>query len=253
MSRMRDIVNKADASKEVKEEIKENLKTLFELSQLKAEAFKKDIELNLKTGKTTDDLRVPITLIVQTQEEYRAMTADTQGGVMEHVKDAITGMVSDHSTTGIITGITSMLSSVFDALMGIGMGEEITRHTYTVVTDYPAIVRYDFSFWSKQISAEAIRKHCETAFACVGYKSAVDVSKLKFNDFLAVYGPILQAGFKSDRDQVKKMIQQAMEVYKMYTEQDTASIDEAMAIVLANSKMRPAVGGPAVKDQTGIF
>lgn len=32
----------------------------------------------------------------------------------------------------------------------------------------------------------------ENTLACVAVKSAVDISKLAFNDFLALYGPILK-------------------------------------------------------------
>lgn len=253
MSTIREIIKSADATPGVLAEVKENLKTLSELAEMKAEFFKKDIELDLKTGKTTDDLKIPITKVVQTMVEYRGLTADTQGSVLDRVRDAITGMISDHSTTGIISGITNSLSSVMDALMGTGMGEEMTRQAYTVVTDYPAIVRFDFAFWSRQVSAESIRKHCEVAFSCVAYKSAVDVSKLAFNDFLAVYGPILNAGFGSDKSKVKEMINQAKEVYAMYTAPVNTSEEEALAIVQANVRPRPAIGGPAVKAAIGNF
>ena len=102
---------------------------------------------------------------------------------------------------------------------------ETNAECYAVTVDYPAIVRYDFSFWGRVVEAQSIRDHCEAAISCVAVKSAVDVTKLAFNDFLSLMAPVLNRGFGSNQGKILEMIQKAKEVYKMYTTDALVDVD----------------------------
>lgn len=228
MSTLRKIIDSVDASNEKAAEVRENLKILMELAESKAKIFEDEIKLDLKTGKTTDDLTVPITKVVKTSCHYRATTSGKASDVFGEVSAAIKDMISDSSAGGIVSGVAKVATSALNTIMGVGEGSEQTVKLYAVVTDYPAIVRFDFAFWCRKISAKSIKEYCENTLACVAYKSAVDVTKLAFNDFLALYGPILNAGFGSDPSKMKAMIQQAREVYKMYSVPTNSDIIDAV-------------------------
>lgn len=86
---------------------------------------------------------------------------------------------------------------------------------YIVVSEYPAIVRYDFAFWNRTIEAKGIMEKMENALACVAVKSAVDISKLAFNDFLALYGPILKKAFGENKQEIKNLLKKSKEIYSM--------------------------------------
>lgn len=217
MSTIRNAIQKADNTPDVTAETKENLKIIMDLAESKAKIFEDQIVIDLKTGKTTDDLTVPITKVVQKSLDFRAVTSKSSS-VIGELEKAITGMIDDHSTGGIVKGIASICNTALTTIMGVGAGEEQTVHLYSVVADYPAIVRFDFAFWGRKIAAKALSTYCETALACVAYKSAVDVSKLAFNDFLALYGPVLNAGLGGDKSKVKEMLNQAKEIYALYSE-----------------------------------
>lgn len=225
MSTLRKVIDSLDNSDEKAAEIRENLKILMELAESKSKIFEDEIKLDLKTGKTTDDLTVPITKVIKTSVQYRATSSNKQSDVLGEVSTAIQDMISDSSATGIVSGIAKIANSALSTIMGVGEGEEQVVKLYSVVTDYPAIVRFDFAFWSRKIAAQSMKQYCETALACVAYKSAVDVKKLEFNDFLALYGPVLNAGFGSDQSQMKEMIRQAKEVYGMYTDSPQMSLN----------------------------
>ena len=213
MGAIRDIINTVDQSATVSTEIKENLDILMKLAESKAKNFEDDIILDLRTGKTTDSLTVPITMIARKEIEYRAITKSTTSDVIEEIGKSISGMINDPSASVIVGGIANIAGAALKTIMGTGEGTEQVARQYAVIADYPAIVRFDFAFWVRKIQAKSIKEHVETAMACVVYKSAVDVSKLAFNDFLTVYGQVLLSGFGSDKSEMKKMIQDSREIY----------------------------------------
>lgn len=264
MSTLRKIIDSIDGTDEKAAEIRDNLKVLTELAESKATIFEDEIQLNLKTGKTTDDLTVPITKVIKKSCHYRATTSSKTSDVLQEVTIAIQDMISDSSASGIVSGVAKIATSALNTIMGVGEGEEQTVKLYSVVTDYPAIVRFDFAFWCRKISAKSLKEYCENTLACVAYKSAVDVTKLAFNDFLALYGPVLNEGLGSDPAKMKEMIQQAKEVYKMYTGEDSAInqlnlsdnhswLQNCLSIVGNNTKQNGIIVSPAQRATVGNF
>lgn len=280
MGKLRDIINSVDNSKEVAEDVKENLHILMSLADSKVQQFSDEIVIDLKTGKTTDDLTVPITKVTHKYLESRALTADSTTDVLDEVGKVINSVISDHSASGIVSGIAGLAHKALDTVMGTGEGTEQEVRMYTVSADYPAIVRFDFAFWARKIQAQSIKKHCETALACVMYKSAVDISKLAFNDFLALYAPILNAGYGSDKTKLEEMIDQSEKIYQRFlqassrntigqlsfakcavTAEEAAKAAEAkkahsnqmMQFVMANSQPRSARFSAAKKPAEGAF
>ncbi len=217
MGALRDIVKNADRSSQVEEEVKEALAMLVELAQEKAKSAEGDIKLDLQTGKTTDDLSVPITKIVQSKMEYRAITS-TSSDIIKDIASSIGEIFSGDS--GILNGISGIANTALTAITGAGEGQESEVRIYNVVTEYPAIVRFDFYFWGRNTKAKSIMTQVKSAFACVGIKSAVDISKLDYNTFLSLYSPILRTAFGNDQQKLKEMINESKEVYNMFNEKN---------------------------------
>ncbi len=215
MGALRDIVKNADSSAQVEEEVKEALAMLVELAQEKAKSAEGDIKLDLQTGKTNDDLSVPITKIIQSKKEYRALTS-TSSDIIKDIASSIGEIFSGDS--GILNGISSIANTALTAIVGAGEGQESEVRLYSVVTEYPAIVRFDFYFWGRNTKAKSIMTQLKSAFACVGFKSAVDMSKLDYNTFLSLYSPILREAFGNDQQKLKEMINESKEVYNMFNE-----------------------------------
>lgn len=219
MGALRNIVSSADSSSQVEEEVKEALSILVGLAQEKANSAEDQIKLDLQTGKTTDSLSVPITKVIDSRTEYRAVTESSASDIITDIADSISKMFS--GDTGIINGIASIANNALTGIMGSGEGQESEIHFYNVVTEYPAIVRMDFYFWGRNTKAQGIMSQVKSAFACVGYKSAVDMSALDFNTFLALYGPVLKAAFGDDQTKLKEMINESKEVYNMFAGQNS--------------------------------
>lgn len=64
----------------------------------------------------------------------------------------------------------------------------------------------------------------QNALACVAYKSAVDVTKLDFNTFLAIYQPILVIAYGSNPEKLEDMITQAENIYKRFINMNSHTV-----------------------------
>lgn len=228
MGTLKNIVDKADKSQEVAQEIREALNTLMELSEMHMSNYYEALLADLKEGKIGDpsqQLRVPITYVTKEYKEVRATTKDTATNLFSKILETVGDMVDDKSTDGILKGIGSIVQDALNTILGAGAGMETSTECYAVTVDFPAIVRYDFSFWGRVVEAQSIRDHCETAISCVAVKSTVDVTKLAFNDFLSLMAPVLNRGFGGDQAKILEMIQKSKEVYKMYTTDALVDVD----------------------------
>jgi hypothetical protein len=214
MGTIRDIVKSVDNTQGVSAEIKETLGLLMSLAEAKGNAYEGMIKQDLTTGKMGDSLTVSITKVIQSRTEFRAVTKSGTDKIVDEIKKSMGNLFSGDGK--ILEGISGIVNTALAAIMGTGEGQEAEIRTYSVVTEYPAIVRLDFAFWGRNIQAQSIKNHMENVFTCVAYKSAVDVSKLAFNDFLSLYGPVLRAAYGNDQTRLKEMIQQAKEVYSMF-------------------------------------
>ncbi|MEQ9721312.1 hypothetical protein ABQG65_08960 [Yersinia alsatica] len=213
MAAIRDIVKSVDQSKEVSAETKETLKILMDMAEAKAELFEKQIDNDLITGKTIDSLNVPITKVIKRQKEYRAVTSNHSDIIEEIGKSFSELFAGDES---VIKSISSIVGKAFNAMMGAGKGQEGVSEMYEVIAEYPAIVRFDFKFWYRNIESESIFKHMENTFAITAVKSVVDTSKLSFHEFIALYGPVLKEAFGDDKAKIKEFLADAKEIYDLF-------------------------------------
>lgn len=263
MGKLREIVDKADNTPGITEDVRESLHLLMSLAENKMNLLQDEIVMKLKDDKSPDALRVPITKIISTYVEARAITKEQTSEILLKVSKTIENMITDHSATGIVNGMAKLATDALDTVLGVGQGMERIVTTTMVTPDYPAIVRYDFGCWNRTIEAENIRKHCEHGLACVIYKSAVDVSKLSFNDFLAVYSPVLNAAFGSDPSKLKAMVKEAKKTYDQFKQGsnpgggngdlEPLDMDSAMKIVASHVKLQGTVLSAPQKATVGDF
>jgi hypothetical protein len=231
MAVVRQIISAVDNQPATTAATREALALLMGLAESKAEVFRQRIERDLVTGKMGDSLTVAITKVLSSRVEYRSHVKTEATPIINSITKSLSSMFA--GDTEILTGIGDIVEDMLDAIMGAGEGNETEVTAYCVVVDYPAIVRYDFAFWGRNLISESITTYMENVFACVAYKSAVDVQKLLFNDFLALYGPILVRAYGKDPEKVIYLLEQAGKVYEMYHEPQTlasTTINEVLAM-----------------------
>lgn len=235
MAAIREIIKSIDPVDEKMSEIREALQILIELAEQKADGFLSEIQKDLLDGKLSDSsLKVPITRVIGEYKEFRAKTSETTD-IVKDIKDTIVTMFDGNGK--VADGIASLVNTAITAIMGAGKGEEMTKTMYIVVSEYPAIVRYDFAFWNRTIESKGIMNKMENALACVAVKSAVDINKLAFNDFLSLYGPILKKAFGEDEQEIKALLNEAQDIYNMlqnnFKATNTINIDKALKYIKA--------------------
>lgn len=241
MGVLRSIVQEADSSEKVEAAIKENLAVLVKLAETKSQLFEENIRMNLISGKIPGDtnLEIPITKVLAKKVEYRAISSIGDADVAGNITKSLSEIFSDRAN--ILNGLSSIISSGLNTIMGTGEGEESEYRSYYVVAEYPAIVRFDICFWLRAIKTQGLQVHLNKVLTCVAYKSAVNIKNLDFNDFLALYGPILNRAFGSDLSELDKMIERAEDIYKRLgvdpREKPVVRSFVAQDIVAANSEL----------------
>jgi len=248
MSKIRDVVAKASATKDIAAETKEILQNLKEISELKGEAFCTAIEQDLTDGKISDGLYVSVTKVLRKETYCQAVTKESFSNIVEVIKTNVVDMITDSSTGGIVTGITNIVNGLVTMLTGMGAGEEQELRRYLVTADHMAIVRLDLGFWARKIAAESLTSYCESAITCVCYKSSVDVPKLSFNDFLALYTPILKAAYGDNMKQIDSMLEKSKNLYKKLGGKDTQNMAD-IGKLLSMPEVGLITSGPKKVDR----
>jgi hypothetical protein len=226
MSTIRDAINKCDSSKETEQIIKEQLETLAQLASAQNVIDANAIEMSLKDGKINDDLKIPITKVLGEYKETHVVTKEGPSDIVDKLAGSI-GEFFNPSAQGILTGVAGILSTAMTALMGAGEGTESKKNHYMVVVEYPAIIRFDFTMWVRNTRASGLMSHCKNAVSVVAYKSAVDLTKLDFATFVAIYAPIINSAFGSDPTKIKELIAESKDVYNMFAGDKVLLLNEA--------------------------
>ena len=208
-----DVVKDLEHNPQVSDEIKEALALLVELAKEKAYTGECEIKIDLQTGKTPDDIIVPINKILKNITEYRVIS-ETSGNIIDEIYKSLGYIFIGNSK--ILKSISEVVKTALDIIVGAQEGQEYQTHFCCVVAEYPAIMRFDFYFWGRNTRCESILKYIKTAFACVCYKSVVDVSKLDFSSFLVLYAPILKRAFDNNESMMKGMIEETKEIFKLF-------------------------------------
>lgn len=203
MGVLNEVIKTFDKSEEQKKEINETLDLLVQLAEARAERYEKQIEDNLSVGRilgkeSTKNLFFPITSVKDRRVQYRCITKDTPTDLVSDISASVTDMVEDHTAKNIITGISNIINSSLKTILGMGAGvENFCSSTSTFIEGSgisASVSRFDCIIWGRGVKTESIRSTMNSVFTCVAYKSVVDVTKISFDDFRAVYTPFLEEG-----------------------------------------------------------
>lgn len=219
MGVLSEVVKSFDTSEDQKKEISETLDLLVELTKAKADQYKQTIEDSLNRARilgkseSTDSLFFPITSVKDSRVDYRCVAQNHPSDMIDKIADSISGMIQDSSAGNIVKGIASVINTALTPILGQSSGAEQYCATTSTFIEGKGIavniVRFDCIIWGRSVTATSIKEKIDVTLACVAYKSVVNVKQLTFDDFRAVYAPIVE---ESGAD-VKTALQNAKEVY----------------------------------------
>lgn len=222
MGVLAEVVSGFDQSQELEDGTAEALKMLVELTSSKADYFEKEMNERLNRGRilgkgdSADSLYYPISSVKSSKKEYRCITSATPDtAAVDAVGKAVKDMIEVGTGSSIVEGVTKIFNTALEQLLGLSEGSEqycCATATFIENKALAVVSRLDCIIWSRSLRTTALRERVKQTFACVAYKSVVDITQVSFNDFRAVYAPVLEAGNVTD---VKEAITEAKEIYNL--------------------------------------
>lgn len=180
------ILGEFDGSSELAQAQREALEALASLGDAKAELFKKQINLLILDAGTGTNKTVPISSVIRSNGFARAYSASEAGNILPALKTAIGGFI-EGGADNILNGIFDILAAALELFLGSTQGEELTIEEYFVYATEFAIYRVDTMAWSRTVQAASLKKAMEQATAYAYTLSNVDIEKMKWSDFVAIY------------------------------------------------------------------
>lgn len=214
MGAIRKVIESFDNSSELGQAQRELVENLAKLAESKAEFFELDISTSLRTAASEDNKTIPVEAVLATTTQTHAFTAQSVAGIPDAVTKSLRSFVSG-TAEGIITGIGALLSEAVTTFLGSGDASTGTLKQYFVVTEGSSIVRVDVRAWYLSVEAASIKNQIQKVSAFVGAKSAVDVSRIKFNTFLNIYDLQLRQ-MRLPEDDVLAALEQAEKIFRRF-------------------------------------
>jgi len=175
-----------DPTPDKKSELTLALSLLVELAENKTREFREEIEQSYRTANTTENMTAPITMVLENHSFYRAYLKSDNSKIPNEVGSAIKDFLNG-GTDKIVNGVSSLVTTGLDALLGQGSAEQQEMRSYYITVQARALVRYDISAWRRTVEASAITSHLESCLAIYASKASIDVKELDLNTFLIAY------------------------------------------------------------------
>lgn len=212
-----------DRSGTIAQDTNEALNFLQNLADKQLELFKRTITDELKSADQSKTL--PITAIIKRDGQTRSFLAKESDNIDKIIDTIADVFIGKKDAT---TGITSVLKTLVKVFLGTSQGEEQHRETYFAYTDGISLFRLDFMAWKRNVKAESLRTHTESVSAFYYTISVIDVHKVDFQTFVALYQEVLD---KSDLtpDEIIAAIRKLKEIYDELKEQSRPALQQHYA------------------------
>ncbi|RJF90337.1 hypothetical protein [Sphingomonas cavernae] len=186
MSTFSKILESFDGSDELAQAEREALDALAGLADAKRELFTKQINLLILDAGTGTNKTVPISSVLRTDGLSRAYSSSSAKDIGDVLKTALGGFI-EGGVDNILDGIFSILTRTLEIFLGSTEGEELTKAEYFVYSTEFAIYRVDLMAWSRTVTAVSLKSKIEQSTAFSYVISNVDIERIKWIDFVAIY------------------------------------------------------------------
>ncbi len=214
MSQIRSIVESFDNTAETGRIQRELVENLAKLAESKAAFFELQISTNLRTAGSPDNQTVPVEAVISSMTQTHAFTSDSAGHIADTVTKALKGFCTG-SKDEIINGVGSLITEALTVFLGSGSAETDTLKQYYIMTEGLSIVRVDLMAWYLSVEATGIKEKIQKASAFSATKSAVDITKIKFNTFLNIYQRQLNS-MNLNESQIGEALDEAKKIYQKF-------------------------------------
>jgi hypothetical protein len=130
--------------------------------------------------------------------------------------------------------IGTLITDALTIFLGSGGASTATKKQYYVMTEGWSVVRVDLMAWYLEVEAQSIKNTMQKVSAYVVVKSAVDLSKVRFNTFLNIYRSQL-ASMKLENTQIDTALDEAKNIYDRFHKTAALANTNSAVIVSVNS------------------
>lgn len=232
MAFVRDIIKEFDGTDEKIQLERELIQTLEGMAEAKAAMFKLEIQEDLVNAGTGTNFTIPIESIIKAESFVRAYASEDTAQITAAVKDVINSFVKG-GDEGVVDGIAGLIGSLLDVFLGRSSSMSGMTEEYYVMTRGLSIIRLDMKAWYQTVAAQSVYQKVQRMCCFVGVRSSVDLSKLGFSTFIALYEDQLSET-KMTPAEIKKAVQDVREIFEAYSKTggdnlETMRIDRAPA------------------------
>ncbi|NNB94997.1 hypothetical protein HI113_13940 [Corallococcus exiguus] len=224
MGAIRKVLESFDGSDETVQMQRELVENLAKLAEAKAEFFELQIATNLQTAGSTDNRTVPVEAVLDSATETHALTSESLNAIGDTVSKSLKSFLSG-SKDDILKGVGSLISDALTIFLGGGSAGMDTLKRYYVMTEGLSIVRVDLMAWFLNVEAQGLKTKVEKVSAFSVVKSAVDLSRVKFNTFLNLYSSQLTK-MNMDNERIEVALAEAEKIYRRFLEMPTLAVNE---------------------------
>ncbi|MER5469720.1 hypothetical protein ABZX90_34365 [Streptomyces sp. NPDC002935] len=214
MGAIRSVVQQLDPSKPSLDEQKQLIETLAKLAESKAQFFELQISTSLRTAGSPDNQTIPVEAVLGSVTETHAYASKSSAAIGDTVSKALKSFCSG-SKEDILTGVGALISDSLATFLGDSSASDTTLQRYYIVPEGFSIVRVDVCAWQLSIESKGIQDLAEKVSAYVAVKSAVDLTKIKFNTFLSVYSLQLEK-MQLEREALEAALEEAKKIYREF-------------------------------------
>lgn len=207
MEDIRGIINKLDKSKEISDETKELMETLYLLAEQKANIFLMEMadSINKEDGK-----KLPVTALID-EEKLISVYVKEDVENLEEIIDNLLGIFIKHNKEKLVERIKKTLITVLKSFFGSSIAKSDSMEKYYVLIDGYSAIRIDIKTWFRSVESTSLTEYCEKILCVAAIKSVVDLSKIDISTFMYFYqDQLMNMGIKGqdleqEMDNIRKI------------------------------------------------
>lgn len=234
MAAISDIVKKFTGEDELAKTQQALIESMAEMGQAKAEIFKLEIQRAILDAGQGSNKTIPVEAIVDQKAIVRAFADESADQITAEVR-AIAGSFIKGGSGGVLDGISGILGSLITVFLGKSSASSGLMEEYYVMTAGLSIIRVDVRAWYLNVSVEQVYKVMRRVCVFVATKSTVDLSRIRFNTFLSLYGDQLAEG-KLTPEQIRAALDEARELYRIYQEMSQSDASDTVVSLPPGSR-----------------
>lgn len=214
MGAIRKAIDAINPVADQRKEIEQQLDTLAELAETKANLFDATLRDDILNAGTDANRSVPVASIIGHNKWTHAYHATHADKITSEVTDSLNMLITGEKNKSF-DAVKQLLSTAMTAFLGEGQGSDFKQYSYYVLSIGQSLLRVDTYAWSRDVTAAALTSVVQKVAAFVGYTSVVDMGKLPFSTFYFYYSQQLNAG-GLPAEQVERELERVRRLYILH-------------------------------------